>query len=72
VAKLQIHISDRDRICKICSEGIKRDELAAMMTHLHISPTTVKIHFHLDCLAKEYGSLRRMVRCLKKAGNSKS
>lgn len=52
------HTSDRDRVCKICNDPIKRSTWAIKFSQIHIPPKLRDIHFHEGCLMRALGLAR--------------
>ena len=44
--------SNRDRICKICSDKIEKNTYGIVLQDVHISPKIVDLHFHVECFYK--------------------
>jgi hypothetical protein len=57
--------SDKDRVCRICSDKIVRNTWAIVLLDCHVSPKKVDLHFHEGCFMRsladakhEYGELK--------------
>jgi hypothetical protein len=52
MAIFQYHTTDRDRVCKICSDKIVRNTWAIVLKDCHVSPKIVDLHFHEGCFMR--------------------
>lgn len=55
---LKYHTSDRDRICKLCSDKIVRNTTAIVMRNVHVAPKLVDLHFHEGCFMRAIDGLK--------------
>ena len=53
MARIELHISDRDRVCKLCGLYIPRFQQAYVFRAVHVPPKKVDLHMHLACLSAE-------------------
>ena len=56
MANIQIAKNERDAKCRICEETIPRGSDAVKLENIHVSPNTVNLWFHIDCIFKENGA----------------
>jgi hypothetical protein len=47
---VEYYVTDRKRVCKLCSDVIAPNTWAIVMRNVHVSPKTVALHFHEGCL----------------------
>lgn len=48
-AHIDWHVTDRDRVCRICEEKIDRGEEALVMIGVNVKGKQ-NLHFHTECL----------------------
>jgi hypothetical protein len=47
---IEYRTSERDRVCKLCSNLIYKGAKGVVFKNIHVSPKMVDIHFHNECL----------------------
>lgn len=61
MSHFDIHVTDRDRICKICNQPINRGEEGYVLTNVRVSGKTLNIHFHTECFLYQVDLITRGV-----------
>jgi len=50
MAKIKMHKSDKERICRICEKVIGKNETSIVIEGCKVGNKKVNIHFHYDCI----------------------
>lgn len=48
--KFEFITSDRERVCRLCKEVIKRGKVGIVLRECHVPPKIVDLHFHVECM----------------------
>ena len=58
MAKMKLHQSDRERICRICEKPIEKNLTSIVIEECKVSNRKVNIHFHYDCIFQSLEKLQ--------------